>query len=73
MFKNLQGALFFDMGTASNDINLFNKQFIAGAGGELKLFIYFIYRVPLVLTFGMAKGLTTKGELNWYFNFGNSF
>jgi hypothetical protein len=73
MFKNIQGALFYDMGIASNDINLFNKQFIAGVGGELKLYLFFIYRVPMMLTFGMSKGLTTKGTYNWYFNFGNSF
>ncbi len=73
MFRNIQGALFFDIGTASKDINLFNNYFIAGVGGELKLYTFWFYRIPFVFTLGMAKGLTASGQLNWYFSFGNSF
>ncbi len=73
MFKNIQGALFFDFGSASPDINMFNDQFIAGLGGEVKLYTVWWYRVPIMFTFGIAYGLTAKGQLNFYFSLGNSF
>ncbi|HNW83306.1 MAG TPA: hypothetical protein PKG52_10495 [bacterium] len=73
MFKNVQGSIFFDLGVASPDINMFDDQFIAGIGGELKLYTVWWYRVPIMFTFGTAYGLTAKGQLNFYFSLGNSF
>jgi hypothetical protein len=73
MFKNVQGALFFDIGGGSHDINMFNDKFIAGLGAELKLYSVWWYRVPIIFTFGTAYGLTKSGQLNFYFSLGNSF
>jgi len=73
MFRNLQGALFFDIGGGSPDINMFNDKFIAGIGAELKLYSVWWYRVPIIFTFGTAYGLTHSGQLNFYFSLGNSF
>ncbi|HNZ53696.1 MAG TPA: hypothetical protein PKN76_06115 [bacterium] len=73
MFKNVQGALFFDIGSGSPDINMFDDKFIAGIGAELKLYSVWWYRVPIIFTFGTAYGLTKSGQLNFYFSLGNSF
>ncbi|MGI6394901.1 MAG: hypothetical protein ACOX2F_09310 [bacterium] len=73
MFKNVQGALFFDIGGGSPDINMFNDKFIAGVGAELKLYTTWWYRVPIIFKLGAAHGLTTSGCFNIYFSLGNSF
>ena len=73
MLKNLQGAIFFDYGVGSRDINIFNKKFIASVGAEIKLYTYWWYRVPIMFTLGVAHGLTESGKLNIYFSLGNSF
>jgi len=73
MVRNLQGALFFDVGAALADPDPKKERFIAGAGTELKLLTYWWYRVPLMFTLGVAHGLTGKGGLSLYFSMGNSF
>jgi len=73
MLKNVQGAIFFDYGVGSRDINIFNNKFIASVGGEIKLYTYWWYRVPVIFTLGVAHGLTESGRLNVYFSLGNSF
>jgi outer membrane protein assembly factor BamA len=73
MLKNVQGAIFFDYGVGSRDINIFNKKFIAGVGAEIKLYTYWWYRVPVIFSLGVAHGLTESGKLNIYFSMGNSF
>lgn len=73
MFKNIQGDIFCDFGSATGDINLFKGSYIASVGIEAKLLTYWWYRVPLMFSIGLAKGLTEKGTLNLYFFLGNSF
>ncbi|HOW51528.1 MAG TPA: hypothetical protein PLV42_05725 [bacterium] len=73
MIKNLQGALFVDIGTASGDPDLPEIPFIASTGAEIKLLTYWWYRVPLMFKLGLAHGLTKEGVLNVYFSLGNSF
>ncbi len=73
MIKNLQGAVFFDMGAGLADVDPEKERFIAGVGTELKLLTYWWYRVPLLFTLGAAHGLSGKGKLTIYFSMGNSF
>gem|GEM_PF-866278 len=73
MLKNLQGAVFIDVGAASGDDDPKDEPVIASAGAEFKLLTYWWYRVPLMFKIGVAHGLTKNGVLNVYFSLGNSF
>lgn len=70
MFRNIQGAVFFDAGTVSDDPNMFDDKFSLGTGFEIRLLTYVIYRVPLTFIFGTGYGLTGKKDVSIYFNFG---
>jgi len=70
MFRNIQGAVFWDLGTISDDIAVFNGKFSAGTGFEMRLLTYVAYRAPVMFVFGTAYGLTEKNALSFYFNLG---
>ncbi len=73
MLKNLQGALFVDIGASEGDRDRPGEPFIASAGAEVKLLTQWWYHVPLMFKLGIAHGLTKNGVLNVYFSLGNSF
>ncbi len=73
MLKNLQGALFVDIGASSGERDRAGEPFIASAGAEVKLLTQWWYHVPLMFKLGIAHGLTKNGVLNVYFSLGNSF
>jgi len=73
MIKNIQGDLFFDYGSASDNINFFDDRFILGTGAEIKLLTEWGYRIPILFRAGIARGVTESGITNIYFSFGNSF
>ena len=70
MFRNIQGAVFFDAGTVSEDISVFNGHFSASTGFEIRLLTYIVYRAPVMWTFGTGYGLTDKHDVSFYFNLG---
>ena len=70
MFRNIQGAVFFDAGTVSDDINVFNGRFSAGTGFEIRLLTYIVYRAPVMFIFGTGYGLTDTHDVSLYFNLG---
>lgn len=70
MFRNIQGAVFFDAGTVSDDISVFKGRFSMGTGFEIRLLTYVVYRAPVMLIFGTGYGLTDKHDVSFYFNLG---
>ena len=70
MFRNIQGAVFFDAGTVSDDVSVFNGHFSASTGFEIRLLTYIVYRAPLMWIFGTGYGLTDKHDVSFYFNLG---
>ena len=70
MFRNIQGAVFFDAGTVSDDVSVFNGRFSASTGFEIRLLTYVVYRAPLMFIFGTGYGITDKNALSFYFNLG---
>ena len=68
MFRNIQAAVFLDVGTASDDTKIFNGTFAAGTGFEIRLLTYVVYRAPLMWIFGTGYGLTDKDALSFYFS-----
>lgn len=70
MFRNIQGAVFFDAGTVSDDPNMFDNKFSLGTGFEIRLLTYIVYRAPLMWIFGTGYGLTDKHDVGFYFNLG---
>ncbi len=70
MFRNIQGAVFFDAGTVSDDVSVFNGHFSASTGFEIRLLTYVVYRAPLMWTFGTGYGLTDSHDVSFYFNLG---
>ena len=70
MFRNIQGAVFFDLGTISDDVSVFEGKFSAGTGFEIRLLTYVAYRAPVIFVFGTGYGLTEKNALSFYFNLG---
>ena len=70
MFRNIQGAVFFDAGTVSDDVSVFNGHFSASTGFEIRFLTYVVYRAPLMWTFGTGYGLTDKHDISFYFNLG---
>ena len=70
MFRNIQGAVFLDAGTVSDDMVLFDNKFSVGTGFEIRLLTYVAYRAPLMWTFGTGYGLTDKHDVSFYFNLG---
>lgn len=73
MLKNLQGAVFCDIGAGAGDLALRDRSFIASLGVEGKLLTHWWYHVPLMFKFGVARGLTEGGVWNVYVAVGNSF
>ena len=70
MFRNIQGAVFFDAGTVSDDVSVFKGHFSASTGFEIRLLTYIVYRAPLMWIFGTGYGLTDKHDVSFYFNLG---
>ncbi len=70
MFRNIQGAVFFDAGTVSDDVSVFNGHFSASTGFEIRLLTYLVYRAPLMWTFGTGYGFTDGHDISFYFNIG---
>lgn len=70
MFRNIQGAVFFDAGSVSDDPNMFDNKFSLGTGFEIRLLTYIVYRAPLMWIFGTGYGLTDKHDVSFYFNVG---
>ena len=70
MFRNIQGAVFFDAGTVSDDVSVFKGHFSAGTGFEIRLLTYVVYRAPLMFIVGTGYGLTDRHDVSFYFNFG---
>ena len=70
MFRNIQGAVFVDLGTVSDDISLFDGKFSAGTGFELRLLTNVVYRLPVMFIFGTGYGLTDKHDVSFYLNLG---
>ena len=70
MFRNIQGAVFFDAGTVSDDVSVFNGHFSASTGFEIRLLTYVVYRAPLMWIFGTGYGLTDRHDVSFYFNLG---
>ena len=70
MFRNIQGAVFFDAGTVSDDVSVFKGHFLAGTGFELRLLTYVVYSVPVIFIFGTGYGLTDRHDVSFYFNLG---
>lgn len=70
MFRNIQGAVFFDTGSVSDDPNMFDNKFSLGTGFEIRLLTYIVYRAPLMWIFGTGYGLTDKHDVSFYFNVG---
>ena len=70
MFRNIQGAVFFDAGTVSDDVSVFNGHFSASTGFEIRLLTYIVYRAPVMWTFGTGYGLTDSHDVSFYFNVG---
>ena len=70
MFRNIQGAVFFDAGTISDDISVFKGKFSAGTGFEIRLLTYLVYRAPVMWIFGTGYGLTDRHDVSFYFNLG---
>ena len=70
MFRNIQGAVFFDAGTVSDDVSVFKGHFSAGTGFELRLLTYVVYSVPVIFIFGTGYGLTDRHDVSFYFNLG---
>jgi len=60
-FRRLHGAFFVEAGNAWD--GRFNfSDFKSSVGAEVRLDVYFGYRVPLTLRIGIAQGLSDKGE-----------
>ena len=70
MFSNIQGAVFFDAGTVSDDVSVFKGHFSASTGFEIRLLTYIVYRAPLMWTFGTGYGFTDGHDVSFYFNLG---
>ena len=70
MFRNIQGAVFFDAGTVSDDVSVFNGHFSASTGFEIRLLTYLVYRAPVMWTFGTGYGFTDGHDVSFYFNVG---
>ena len=70
MFRNIQGAVFFDAGSVSDDTNMFDNRFSLGTGFEIRLLTYIVYRAPLMWIFGTGYGLTDRHDVSFYFNLG---
>ena len=70
MFRNIQGAVFFDAGTVSDDVAVFSGHFSASTGFEIRLLTYLVYRAPLMWIFGTGYGLTDRHDVSFYFNLG---
>lgn len=70
MFRNIQGAVFFDAGTISDDVSVFKGHFSASTGFEIRLLTYLIYRAPVMWIFGTGYGLTDRHDVSFYFNLG---
>lgn len=70
MFRNIQGAVFFDAGTISDDVSVFKGHFSASTGFEIRLLTYLIYRAPVMWIFGTGYGLTDRHDVSFYFNVG---
>ncbi|MBR4491001.1 hypothetical protein IKP13_10240 [bacterium] len=70
MFRNIQGAVFFDAGTVSGDVSVFNGHFSASTGFEIRLLTYIVYRAPVMWTFGTGYGFTDGHDVSFYFNLG---
>ena len=70
MFRNIQGAVFFDAGTVSEDVSVFNGHFSASTGFEIRLLTYIVYRAPLMWIFGTGYGFTDGHDVSFYFNVG---
>ena len=70
MFKNIQGAVFFDAGTVADDVSVFKGHFSASTGFEIRLLTYIVYRAPLMWTFGTGYGFTDGHDISFYFNLG---
>jgi len=70
MFRNIQGAVFFDAGSVSDDPNMFDNKFSLGTGFEIRLLTYVVYRAPLMWIFGTGYGLTDGHDVSFYFNVG---
>ena len=70
MFRNIQGAVFFDAGTVSDDVSVFNGHFSASTGFEIRLLTYIVYRAPLMWIFGTGYGFTDRHDVSFYFNLG---
>lgn len=70
MFRNIQGAVFFDAGSVSDDPNMFDNKFSLGTGFEIRVLTYIVYRAPLMWIFGTGYGLTDKHDVSFYFNVG---
>lgn len=70
MFRNIQGAVFFDVGTVSDDVSVFKGHFSASTGFEIRLLTYIVYRAPVMWTFGTGYGFTDGHDVSFYFNVG---
>ena len=70
MFRNIQGAVFFDAGSVSDDPNMFDNKFSLGTGFEIRLLTYVVYRAPLMWIFGTGYGFTDGHDVSFYFNVG---
>ncbi len=70
MFRNIQGAVFFDAGTVFDDVSVFNGHFSASTGFEIRLLTYIVYRAPVMFIFGTGYGLTDTHDVSFYFNVG---
>ena len=70
MFRNIQGAVFFDAGTVADDVSVFKGHFSASTGFEIRLLTYIVYRAPVMFIFGTGYGLTDTHDVSFYFNVG---
>ena len=70
MFRNIQGAVFFDAGTVADDVSVFKGHFSASTGFEIRLLTYIVYRAPVMWTFGTGYGFTDGHDVSFYFNVG---